>query len=183
MITIITPCCRQENISKLFDSISFDKIHKWIIVYDTSKDRNYKKMYEDHQQILEVECNDVGVVGHPQRNFGMQLVEDGFIYFLDDDNIIHPNFWSIIEVLKDDKFYTFDQLRDNQNKILYGNNIQVGHIDTAMFIFHKNHSKDIYWENNKYAADGYFISDILNKNSNSHVYINNICCYYNRLSF
>ncbi len=44
-----------------------------------------------------------GVVGNTQRNYGLSFVEDdNYIYFLDDDNIIHPNFWKIAEELETD---------------------------------------------------------------------------------
>ena len=181
MLTIITPSCRQANIPKLYDSIDLDKIDKWIIVYDTSKNRKYTKLY-DNPKILEVECDRIGKVGHPQRNFGMNLVDDGFIYFLDDDNIIHPNFWNIIDSLIPGKFYTFDQLRNiKKQQILKGNNIKIDNIDTAMFIVHKSQIGNIKWIENKYNADGYFICNIFNKNPHSHVYINTVGCYYNYL--
>jgi len=179
MLSIITPCYRQELIPFIYDCIMFDKIHKWIIVYDTSNNRTYEKIYKEHPKILEVECSDPGTWGNAQRNYGMSLVEDGFIYFLDDDNIIHPNFWNIIEILHNDYFFTFDQMRDYHNKIFYGNRIEVKFIDTAMFIIHKQHIQDIKWRTDEYGADGFFICDILNRNPNSHIYINIIGCYYN----
>ena len=37
-ITIITPCSRIHNLPMLHESIKFDKINKWIIVYDTTVD-------------------------------------------------------------------------------------------------------------------------------------------------
>jgi len=181
MLTIITPCCRQSAIPILYNSIRFDKINKWIIVYDTSQNRKYNKIYNDNPQILEVEVNK-GISGNPQRNYGISLVDDGFIYFLDDDNIIHPHFWSIIDILDNNKFYTFDQLRTKKCDVLYGNNINVGHIDTAMFLVHRKQIGNIRWIENLYEADGYFITELNNNNKGLHVYINFICCYYNYLS-
>ena len=182
MLTIITPCCRQANLKYLHASIDFDKIDKWIIVYDTSKDRSYTKLYKNTPKILEVECNIVGAAGHPQRNFGMLFVNDGYIYFLDDDNIIHPNFWTIAQAADNEKFYTFSQLRDKKKgSVLDGNTIKVGSIDTAMFLFHKRHVGSIRWIENLYEADGYFICAIDAANKGSHVFINSIACYYNYL--
>ena len=186
MLTIITPCYRQFNIPKLFDSIHFDKIDKWIIVYDTSNDRKYEQLYKNNPKILEVECSG-GISGNPQRNYALNLVDDGFIYFLDDDNIIHQNFWSIIKSLDENYFYTFDQIGNQYSYIyykcdtLYGNRIELFYIDTAMFIVHKKFIKDIKWKNDVYNADGYFICDIFNNNKESHKYINRVGCYYNYL--
>jgi hypothetical protein len=180
MLTIITPSYRQHNLTKLYNSLKFDKIDKWIIVYDTSQNRRYKKLYEGNPKIMEVECN-AGISGNPQRNYGIDLVKDGFIYFLDDDNIVHPNFWSIVDSLDVKHFYTFDQLRDKNGKIFFGKNFKRGSIDTAMFIVHKKHIGEIRWVENDYGADYIFINQILNKNNDSHIYISSIGCYYNYL--
>ena len=155
----------------------FDKIDKWIIVYDTSRDRTYTSLYDGHPQIVEVEHDVVGSAGHPQRSYGMTLVDEGFIYFLDDDNIIHPNFWSIVDRLNSKYFYTFDQQRGDY--ILRGHTMKVGRIDTAMFIVHKQHIKDITWITSRYDADGVFISDIAHQNYGAHIYLNKVGCYYN----
>lgn len=179
-ITIITPCCRPENLPTLFSSIRFSHIYKWIIVYDTSKDRTYTHQF-DHPQIVETECNLLGSAGHPQRNAGMALVDDGFIYFLDDDNIIHPNFWPLLHGLNPLNFYTFNQQR-TPTSILPGEHINVGTIDTAMFIVHKSHLGGIEWETQRYDADGIFISNINKHNMGKHIYLNVVGCFYNYIT-
>jgi len=181
MITIITPSCRQKNLQRLYESIEFHIIEKWIIVYDTSKNRTYEKLFASNPKIIEVEHNESGKAGHAQRNYGTTLVEDGHIYFLDDDNIIHPDFWAVVAILEPTKFYTFDQRR-NSKTILKGNNIRLSKIDTAMFIVHKKHTVGILWNKDMYNADGHFISEIYTKYTNDHIYIDQICCYYNYLS-
>jgi hypothetical protein len=134
---------------------------------------------------MEVECNikPISGKGQPQRNYGMSLVDDGYIYFLDDDNIIHPQFWSIVDLLDNEKFFTFNQIRNIKGRILYGNNITVCYIDTAMFIVHKKHIGNIKWLEDRFCSDGFFICDINTNNKESHVYINSIGCYYNYLQW
>lgn len=180
MLTIITPSCRQKFLPDLFKSIDFDKIDRWIIVYDTSRNRTYDKIF-NHPKILEVFCDDNGAAGHPQRNYGVSMINNGFIYFLDDDNIIHPEFWNIINSLDESYFYTFDQLRDKTGKILRGNNIAIGHIDTAMFIVPKKMFEGTPWVHNRYEADGIFIESVYSKNKDRHKYIDKVACYYNFL--
>jgi hypothetical protein len=180
MLTIITPCYRQKNIAALYDSIQFDKITKWIIVYDTSNDRKYDKLYENHPKIIELECSG-GISGNPQRNYALNIVEDGYVYFLDDDNIIHHNFWSIVDGLDGERFYTFDQLRKKNGEMIHGNNIAFEKIDTAMYIVHRKHIGTIRWRLDIYQADFYFIHDINVNNKGAHMYLNTIGCYYNYL--
>lgn len=180
MLTIITPCYRQHHLPLMFNSIDFNKITEWIIVYDTTKDRLYQPIYH-HPKIREVECNHAGISGNAQRNYGLSLVKDGFIYFLDDDNIIHPGFWSIVDSFELPYFYTFNQDRNNKGWILCGNKIQVQWIDTAMYIVHKKHIERVLWKLMEYKADGYFICDVLSINPYFHKYIPKTAAYYNYL--
>jgi hypothetical protein len=178
-ITIITPCSRPENLKEIFLSINFNYVETWIIVYDTTKDRKYTKQFSDHSQILEKECSDPGISGNPQRNHALRLVKEGFIYFLDDDNIIHPEFWSVLPTLDENYFYTWDQERGEQN--IAGNTIEYKQIDTAMFIVPKKICKNLKWSTELYHADYTFIQTIYNHNLAKHKYIPKILCYYNKI--
>jgi hypothetical protein len=182
-ITIITPCSRIHNLPMLYESIKFDKINKWIIVYDTTVNKCYHSFIHS-EQIIEVECKSSlnGVVGNTQRNYGLSFVEeDNYIYFLDDDNIIHPNFWKVIQELETDTIHTFNQYRDKRGHILLGNRIEINYIDTAMYIIHKNMIGNIQWQEDLYAADGKFITDVYTTGKYKHKYFNKYYCYYNYL--
>jgi hypothetical protein len=176
MLTIITPCYRQKNLQNLYQSIDFQKIDKWIIVYDTSRNRTYTKIFS-HVQIQEEYCDTLGEAGHAQRNYGVDLVKEGHIYFLDDDNVIHEQFWNL-EFNDLNTFYTFDQQR-NQDFILKGNNLVKDYIDTAMFVVPKFMFAGNPWRIHEYSADGYFVESIKN---NKHVYYPVTAAYYNKLS-
>jgi glycosyltransferase involved in cell wall biosynthesis len=182
-LSIITPCCRPQNLIRLKESIDFKKIDKWYIVYDTTKNRTYTKQFND-SQIIELECGLPGISGNSMRNYGIQQVKDGLIYFLDDDNIIHPNLWTLLEKMDTSHFYTVDQINTSKfgtNGILKGNTIQVRKIDTAQFIVPREFMKDIEFHVNSYCADGEFIVEIYSKFSNCHIYIPQIASYYNYL--
>ena len=178
MLTIITPCSRPENLPKLFNSINFDKIDKWIIVYDTSKNRNYNKIFLNYPKISEYE-KDGGISGNPQRNYAIDLINDGWVYFLDDDNIIHPDFWSVLDNLDENYYYTFDMQRSDG--VFKGKYIKINWIDTAMYLLHRKHIGDIRWKNELYNADGHFICEVFNNYKNGHKYIEKTCSYYNYL--
>jgi len=180
-INIITPCCRSDNLDIIIKSINFELINKWYIIYDTSKDRTYAKKFQDNPKVEEHFCSETGTVGHPQRNFGLNLINDGFVYFLDDDNIIHPEFWNIVPTLDINHFYTFDQQQIYVGKILKGDQIEVYHIDTAQFIIPKQLIKNLTFDINKYEADGIFITKINELYPKNHIYISKIACYYNYL--
>jgi hypothetical protein len=191
-IYIVTPCCRSKNLDTIEKSIDFSIIHKWYIVYDTSKNRSYQKKYLNHPHIVELECSDVGRVGHAQRNFAINVIEDGFIYFLDDDNIIHPDLYAELKNINKMFYYTWDQLRNKEGdntdwvlfknekgKILKGNKLKVQAIDTAQFMFPRDLIGDLRWDVNDYKADGIFIEKLNQLYPNRHVYIPRVLSYYN----
>ncbi len=90
-------------------------------IWYNGKKNSYCHSFIHSEQIIEVDCKSSlnGVVGNTQRNYALSLVEDdNYIYFLDDDNIIHPNFWEIVEELETDTIHTFNQYRDKHGHVL-----------------------------------------------------------------
>lgn len=51
------------------------------------------------------------------------------LYYLEDDDVIHPISYKLIDNIDNNKLYTFNQLNR-----LKGKNISVGRIDTAMVV-------------------------------------------------
>jgi hypothetical protein len=96
---------------------------------------------------------------------------------LDDDNLVHSNLFQLLNIIENDKIYTFNQI----NRI-DGNNICVGGIDTAMVIIPYNLCKNVRWIIDKYEADGYYIQECYNNNKNIHIFVDNDLCYYNRVN-
>lgn len=176
-ITIITPSYRVDNLLQIKKSINFDYIHEWIIVYDGNKITYNPQLFKNNK-IKEYIYKGNGVSGNPQRNYALSKVQniDTLIYYLDDDNIIHPNLYKLLNIINNNKLYTFDQY----NRIK-GNNINVNKIDTAMFIVPYKFCKNIKWILDKYNADGYYIKECYEKNKNIHIYVNNDLCFYNNL--
>ena len=193
MLTIITPCHRQDNLAAIKASIRFDLSLNpvtWIIVYDTTNGRTYPRLFADEPNIREVDCSDDGISGNAQRNYGAALVfserKDGFIYFLDDDNIVHPHFWDLVPQFAADanKFYTFDQrffvpdqFRTATNFVFKGAEPVVRKIDTAMFVVPV--SMWFPWAVDRYDADGLFIEEVARRNPGAHQYIPEVAGYYN----
>lgn len=196
---LITPCTRIKNLSKLKNSINFNKIKKWIIVYNTEfvKKKNY---FKDNKNIIELFHTNIGSIGgNSQRNFVLNFLnkkknKNFFIYFLDDDNILHKNFYRVVENIYKDQMpliYTFDQLRKDKmhinNKfryveILKGNIIKINHIDTAMFLPNFSLINNIRWAKKKYNADGEYIVKCIKKNKNKHRYLPIVGSHYNFLA-
>uniref|UniRef100_A0A6C0L7T3 Glycosyltransferase 2-like domain-containing protein n=1 Tax=viral metagenome TaxID=1070528 RepID=A0A6C0L7T3_9ZZZZ len=186
-LTIITPCIRPENLIKIKESIDFDYVNEWIIVYDGTKIASLPNTIEKHDKIKEHIFRGEGISGNPQRNFALELIEsfDTYLYFLDDDNIIHPELYELLDTIESGKMYTFDQSRPKNvypyKTFLPGNNIELFNIDTAMFLIDFNLCKDIRWIPDKYNADGHYIKECYEANKDNWVYVNKTMAYYNRL--
>ena len=186
-IIIITPASRFKNLKILKKSINFNFIFKWIIIYDGNLIKNYFKQFEKINQIEEFiyfpSINEIQ--GNGQRNYALDHIKKNystecpFIYFLDDDNIIHPNFYKLISKFQKNHMYTFDQQRTRY--ILSGIKPKLYYIDQAMFISDFNIVKDIRFNSSTYNADGSYIEECYKKNTKNHLYINEVGSYYNYL--
>ena len=182
-ITIITPCIRPENLAKMKDSIRFDYVNEWIIVYDKKHVEN-KHLFQD-DKIKEYEFLGNGISGNSQRNYGLENITntDTYVYFLDDDNIIHPDLYKLLDTLEDNKIYTFNQKRPTtvfpHTYLLLGNKIELCKIDTAMFLVDYNLCKNIRWAPDKYVADGIFIVECYSENRDKWIYVDELMAYYN----
>jgi predicted O-methyltransferase YrrM len=178
-ITIITPSYRLDNIPMLKNSINFDYVDKWIIVYDGTKIKDNFKMYPTNEKIMEYVHSSNGTSGNPQRNYALTKISnpDTMLYYLDDDNLIHPSLYRLLNIIDPTKMYTFNQVNR-----LKGNNIMIGSIDTAMTIIPYHLCNTVQWIIDKYEADGYYIKDCYDNNKDSHIFVDNELCYYNTLT-
>jgi predicted O-methyltransferase YrrM len=183
-LTIITPSYRTDNLYKIKDFIQFDKVDQWIIVYDGNKIIENPLLFKNDpfsDKIKEyVYQHGKGASGNPQRNYALSLLHDvsenTFIYYLDDDNLIHPTLFRFLSAagsMIENKMITFDQ-----KKRLKGDNITPDNIDTAMLLIDFQLCKDIQWINELYNADGLYICECYNNNKEKHIYINNDMCFY-----
>lgn len=191
-ITIITPSYRLNNLQLLKESIDFNYVDEWIIVYDGSKITKNPKLFDNDINCKKIKefiyMDENGISGNPQRNYALKQItkEDTFLYYLDDDNIIHPDLYKLLDIIEDNKIYTFNQKRPIDVypyvDLLKGNDVDLFKIDTAMFLIDYRLCKNISWILDKYNADGYYIKESYEKNKESHIYVNNELSYYNEIT-
>lgn len=192
-LTIITPSYRTYNLEKIMTSINFNYVNEWIIVYDATKIVENPLIFKNENPKIKEYIfkwdnekngyrNEEGISGNDQRNYALSIIaencENRLLYFLDDDNVIHPDLYKLLNIIDDGKIYTFNR----REKGLKGNNINVGHIDTSMFLVDHDLCKGIKWKYNDYTADGIYIKECYEKNKKNHIYVDNELAYTNFLS-
>lgn len=167
---------------EIYRSIEFQKVDKWYIIYDTSKCRTYEFQFtlDTHaNKIVELTCDQEGFAGHPQINMALDLIKDGFVYIMDDDNIFHETFWKLLPTLDKEFIYTWDQNRIQEKRILKGGQIEEGKIDTSQFIVPRELIGNTRWAITKSAGDFRFIKQIFRRAKDKFKYIPKIACYHN----
>lgn len=90
-LNIITPCSRPENLSRIWFYLntripSFDV--KWHVIFDGSHVPSPPEVPGAVYVASESRRNQ----GSDQRNNGLEQISEGLVWFLDDDNIPHPDF-------------------------------------------------------------------------------------------
>jgi len=106
-INIITPCSRPKNLIKISESINIPKEnYRWIVVCDSTE--------LPEENLIPKNCeiyfhkNKESTSGNSQRNYAIDMVDKGHIYFNDDDTILHQDLWENIKNLNND-FISFIQ--------------------------------------------------------------------------
>ena len=177
-LNIITPCSRPENLITISKSINIPKEnYKWFVIYDS--DILPKKELIPENCEVHLHLNKESVVGHAQRNYALDLIKDGHIYFNDDDTVIHEKLWENIKDLDND-FISFTQENKDGKLRLTGDNIRVGGIDSHNFIVDRSLINETRFNIKKYDADGYFASECYGKSKNKK-FINKSLSVYNSL--
>jgi len=184
LLTVVTPCSRPENLPALEASLTpgaawFDIA--WMVL-------------SDHGQYPE------SVAGHAQRNRALDRIMDGWVYFLDDDNLMHPalferlyrritripswylrGYGSVGETGRA-RGYIFSQELGAGQRVAAPENVTVNRIDTAQFLLWRGLIGDLRFAEDRYEADGIFIETLYSQSPQSFEFIEEPLCYYNRLS-
>lgn len=178
-LNIITPCSRPENLKAIEESINIPKRnYRWIVVFDREEVPNDCYLPKNAEYHCYKQWN--SCVGHAQRNYALQLVEKGHVYFNDDDTVIHNELLKTIKYCKDMDFISFIQSDKNDEIRLTGESIGIGFIDSHNFIVKSEIAKQSEFEVNLYYADGVWAKECYD-NSTKILYIPKVLSIYNSL--
>ena len=176
MIHILTSCSRPHNITKMSTSIPKDA--HWVILYDD------KIKFNEYVSNAEyIKCPSTGFVGSEARNYffdNYHIDDNDWIYILDDDNIIHPEWYDNIKLLLDTNYSIIHWGQVNKNNSLrLSPIIKINQIDSACYMVKWKNNRKVRHDITRYNHDGIYAEECA---LNGEVYtINKNLCYYNFL--
>lgn len=179
VVNIITRSTRLHNLEIVKESI-FENVPKeikinWHVVFDTNslKDIDAELLSTlkcDSTEYYFIKGDSKGML-YPQCSEIISKFNSGWVYFVDDDNIVHPEFYQ----------YIFDTINKDSQKMVHvvsqnvagkdftgldyrlatGSSMKVGSIDLAQYIVHVDvYNKYDYTYKPDYCADGILISQV-----------------------
>lgn len=167
------------NITK--GSIEWQCIFRWIIVYDLDSLRVATPQFRNNSKVLEIfHYAPTSRFGNQQRQEALRHASGGMVYFLDDDNAMHPRFWKWFAAnVTLGRIYTFDALRSTEPILIMGHKPVLNCIDTAQVLFDADLAGNVTWHPNDYGADGMFIQELVAHNKEKHVYVPEVLAFHN----
>jgi len=183
MIHIITPCSRPWNVEHMVDSVP-TQCH-WVIVYDNKVLDYPDTVPAGHVgNITVLHSPYTGHSGNPNRNYALDSIiikDDDWVYILDDDNIIHPQWYTTVlpHLQEDTNMLLWGQLWSNGEVRLHPAIVPgVGNVDTACYMVRGSIMRTLRFQN-EYTADGILAREVLIYGKQK--VLNEYIAYYNYL--
>ena len=197
-LNIITRCTRPNNLLKVKESV-FNNIPNnlqinWHVIFDVAplKDIDAELLAElsnENTKVHFIKGGDGGLL-YPQSTELIKTFDPtSWFYFLDDDNILHENFYNYISgILGEDGInihvvsqyvggvdFTGLEVREAKPEYTGFQKTDIAQIIIKSDLINK------YQFGRSYAADGYFIEAVLEDSPDTFMYHDEILSYYNYL--
>ena len=188
-LSIITPCSRPLNLPSIYQSILDLKTDdvEWLIIYDGNNIDKRILQYEKNVKIrlFNLKRKEEDSTASMLRNMGIKNAKGDYLYFLDDDTLIHPLLYQKVCIYcKSDKLVIFNQWSINRKrriKIFNLNNLYSGYIDTAQFVVPNNLKSR--WDNSiKYVDEYPYLKKVIKEMGKDNViWVDRLYSYRNYL--
>jgi glycosyltransferase involved in cell wall biosynthesis len=160
-VFIVTPSRRPFNLEFIAETIPQEC--EWVVVFD-------KTVKNEHtvENATVIHSQDTGFWGNPNRNIGLEYIKNNFhpsdndwIYILDDDNVIHPEWWSNIQLHLNstESIITWGQVwASGQPRTEPTDTPKIATIDTSQYMVRWSVAKNLRFEH-IYEADGIYAEE------------------------
>ena len=197
-INIITRCTRTSNLLTIKEGVlnaPKGVTVNWHIVFDTGALKDIDaEVLSNLTDTVNVKLHFVkgqrGGLLYPEVSDIIRTIKSGWIYLLDDDNIIHEDFYKTIKAsiknLPIAQVHIVSQLvagRDftgQEIRVASRENTAFQKIDIAQMVINRS-IFDTHSFSANYEADGFFIEEVLKTHGDSFVWIDKVLCHYNYL--
>jgi hypothetical protein len=178
MIHIITPCSRPDNLKTVSKSIP--ETCKWTVSMDSNVTCDVTL-----ENATVIRGPFTGNYGNEVKNYALdtgKFNDEDWIYFLDDDNIIHPQWWpTVSKLLKLDRGMMVwgQKFKEGKTRLRATSNPAIGNIDLASYMCKWSALKNFRFDKTLYEADGLLAMQVHKKFGS--VIVPGYLCYYNFL--
>lgn len=199
MINLVTAVSRPINLKRVYQSIlqSLKRSSlkaKWILVVDGPNvipAGVWETLQKGPVQVeLLIHSGGKCSYGIAQKNLGMASIVTGFFHCLDDDNIVHPDFFSGLEramrAAPGKRAYAFGQKRWDNVKSLTAapDRMEYGKIDNTMFVVHQSLIGDKRYDLTRSGReDFHFFRGLYDLYPDEFVFISETLAYYNFIKY
>jgi glycosyltransferase involved in cell wall biosynthesis len=199
VINLVTAVSREVNILRIHKSIALSASRstlgvRWILVVDSPQAvspemKDFFKRWSFEVRVI-VHTGGRCPYGINQKNEGMGSIGDGYYHCMDDDNIVHPDFFSGLEraMLEnpDKKAFVFGQKRWDYIKSLTADpaTMAYGKIDNSMFVVHSSLIGDRRYDISKSGSeDFFFFKNLYDLHRDKFVFLQETLAYYNFIKY
>ena len=166
-VFIITPSRRPFNLEFIQQTVPQDC--EWVVVFD-------KTIKNEHavENATVLKSNETGFWGNPNRNIGLEYIKNNlnpsdndWVYILDDDNVIHPDWWNTIQshLNLDSSIITWGQVWANgEPRTEPTDTPKIAMIDTSQYMVRWSVAKNLRFEH-IYEADGIYAEEAAKQGS------------------
>lgn len=199
MINLVTAVSRPGHLLRIHKSIVLSAARsnlsvRWILVVDSKEDVS-KEMLEVFKSgpfdvKIIVHAGGRSLYGINQKNEAMNSLSDGYYHCIDDDNIVHPDFFNGLErairANPKKRAFVFGQKRWDHVKSLSASSDRMvyGKIDNTMFVVHMSliggHRYDI---SRAGREDFLFFKNLYDLHGDEFVFLSETLAYYNFIKY
>lgn len=195
-LNVLTRCTRLHNLLRIKQSVFPSPFNiVWHLIFDTTtlKDIDAELLHElqnDNTKLHFVKGDGTDYL-YPQLSQIISTFDDGFVCILDDDNIIHPDFYNELNTAIQSNptklGFVFEQYVGGNDftgleiRKVGPEHMKLRHIDSAQYVLHTSLYKLRTYEGG-YDADGRFIEPLYNQAADNFHFIHKVLCFYNYLT-